>query len=285
MTTKQTITDQLNILLNDFSHESPDTRKSYMSKARRFLVESGDFSRAGMKAYLENMGYNDNSVRTTYYTLKRLCKALGTPFPLDEKQLPPAPDEDELNTPTISVDNIKRLINYWKQSPGDYTTALVFLSTMYGLRSIEMTSIEVLMASFVMKVAKRKGRANKPVMREHLIPAGMEQYLSGYYPISERTVNYTFHKACRAIGYKPREHENWHAVRRALNTAMRDVKTLEPSGTPGIMVEKHIDDMLISRFMRWAKPRSLMTSTYTHHEFADINREMFLVHPFLKLWK
>lgn len=268
--TRDDIIDKLSIFASDLDRKSPATQNYYLCIADKFLTECGDFSRPAMRQFIDNMGYCDNSVRTVYYVLKRLCKALSIPFPLDTEFLPPVPDEDELYTPTTSVGTIHNLINYHKQYPGEYITSLVFLSTMYGLRSIEMTRIEIAKTTFIMTVAKRKGRANKPVIREHLVPEGMMEYLSGYTRISERTVEYTFHKACRAIGYKPQRKENWHSMRRALDTAM---------------VDAHIDNLLIKRFMRWTKNRSDMTNVYYHKDFETVNREMFAVHPFIRYWR
>jgi hypothetical protein len=275
MASKTQIDKQLAIFAGDLGRKSPATRNYYMSIAHKFLTESGDFSRAAMRQYLEGMGYCDNSVRTTYYVLKRLCRALSITFPLDTEFLPPVPDEDEIYTPTVSLDIVTSLVQYWRHQPGEYVTSLVFLSSMYGLRSIEMTDIEVCKSSFIMQVAKRKGRANKPVIREHLIPTGCEKYLDGYVPLSKRSVEYRFPQACRAIGYKRKPKESWHSMRRALNTALMDTK---------MDMSTESKELLIKRYMRWTKKRGDMVNLYYHKDFSDINREIFLVHPILPLW-
>ncbi len=269
MTTKPSITKQLSTFESDLTKKSPRTRSYYISIARKFLVESGDFSRPGMIKFIENTGYCDNSVRTTYYVLKRLCKALEKPFPLDTEFLPPAPDEEEIYTPTISVDDAKRLIAYWRNYPGEYATSLIFLATVFGLRSIEMTNVEVKQNSIIVIVAKRKARKDKPITREYSIPEDKMKYLSGYEQLSEMTVKYTFWKVCRRAGVNRKIRENWHSVKRCLTTIFTDLG---------------INKAMFKRYLRWARDRRDMADVYYHKDFNEIVREMYKVHPFLKLW-
>lgn len=265
----QNITKQLSIFKSDLSKKSPRTRTYYLSIARKFLIESGDFSRPGMIKFLDDCGYCDNSIRTTYWILKRLCKALEIKFPLDIEFLPPPPDEEQIYTPTTSVDNTKRLIAYWKNYPGEYITSLVFLATVFGLRSVELTSVEVKKNSIVVNVAKRKPRKGAQVTREHPIPEDKMKYLSGYEQMSEMTVKYACGKAFRRAGVKRMIKENWHGIRRCLNT---------------ICIDRGINRTLLKRFLRWARDRRDMSDVYYHKEFSEINREIFKVHPFLNLW-
>lgn len=261
---KPIINQQLITLTTDLARKSPRTRTYYRSIAKKFLTESGDFSRAGMIKFLNSIK-NDNSARVSYYVLKRLCKALGKKFPLDKDDLPVLPDEETMQTPTTSLDNTKRLIAYWKNYPGDYVTSLLFLSTVYGLRSIEMTTIKIEGNNIIVSVAKRRGE----VIRKHPVPEEMMKYLSGYDHLSEMSVRYAFWKACRRAGVKRQEKENWHSIRRRLNTTC---------------INLGINRILLKRFMRWARDRRDMSDTYYHEDFGKINNEMFRAHPFLPLW-
>lgn len=260
-----TINKQLAILEADLARKSPRTRLYHHSIAKKFLTESGDFSRSGMLKFLNTINYCDNSVRTAYYVLKRLCKALEIKFPLDEDDLPPPPDEQDIYTPTMSLENTHRIISYWKQFPGTYLTSLAFISTIFGLRAIEMTNVEVGASSIIVNVAKRRRR----VIREHRIPEDMMKYLSGYEPMSEMTVKYAFWKICRRAGVKRRNGENWHSIRRRINTTCIDLG---------------INRILVKRFLRWAKDKRDMADAYYHKEFTEINTEILKVHPFLRLW-
>lgn len=269
MVIKPSIAKQLSILKADLSKKSPRTRAYYLPIVKKFLTESGDFSRPGMIKWMDSTDYCDNSLRTVYYVIKRLCKALEVTFPLDTEFLPPLPDEEDLYTPTTLVDNIKRLIAFWKNYPGHYITSLVFMSTVFGLRSIEMVDIEVRKSSIIVIVAKRRARPEKPIKREHPIPEGLMKYLDGYEPMSEMTVKYGGGKAFRRAGIKRMPKENWHSIRRCLNTACLDA---------------NINKTLLKRFLRWSRDRRDMADMYYHKDFTEINKEIFKLHPFLKLW-
>lgn len=271
MAVATTINKQLSTFEADLGRRSPRTRAYYLPIAKRFLTESGDFSRPGMIKWLDNSGYCDNSIRTVYYVLKRLCKALDNKFPLDTEFLPPLPDEEDIYTPTMSIDNTERVIAYWRNYPGDYLTSLAFMSTIFGLRSVEMTSVEIRKNSIVVIVAKRKPRrGGKRITREHPIPEGMMKYLSGYEPMSEMTVKYAFWKVCRRAGVKRRYRENWHSIRRRIDTTCIDLG---------------INRTMLKRFLRWTRDRRDMADVYYHKDFSEVNTEMFKVHPFLPLWR
>ena len=274
------VEETLSILNNELGRKSPKTRQYYRCIAKRFLEESCDYSRAGMLKWLDSYGC-DNSIRTVYWILLRLCKAVGKPFPLDTDVLPPPVDEDDIHTPIMSTGDINKLITYWKDYAGEYITALIFLSTIYGFRSIEMTTLnlDVEHDSITVNVAKR----HRAVLRTHLIPPGMEVYLVGYQQSSEQTVRTAFAYACRRAGIKREKGKNWHSIRRAVDTAC---------------LNNGIPELLIKRFMRWAKNRTNMTTVYWHLDFTEANKVMFgmiplpdidppkfIKHPYLKYWE
>lgn len=277
----KSIEEQLAILENDLRRKSTDTQSTYKCIAKKFLGESGDFSRFGMMKWLDECGYGDNSLRSAYYVLKRLCKALEVKFPLDSDDLAPIPDEDTIFTPTMLPADVRTLIRFWKQIPGKYNTSLAFISTVFGTRADEMTDIELKKSSLIVTVAKRKAH----VTREHDIPEEYLKYISGYVPMSESSVRYKFWQVTRYAEVKRVDGQNWHSIRRALGTAFKDAR---------------IDEALYKRFMRWAPDRENMASVYTHHPFNEINGILLgqrldypegdkppkmIEHPFLKEWR
>jgi len=278
---QQAINRLIAIFKLDIQRKSPNTLPAYMSYARNFLEFSeGDLSRHKLMQFFEQSGYCDNTLRTVHYALKRLYKSLGEKFPLDSDDLPPAPDEEELTTPTMPPDDIKRLVQYWRLQPDTYPTSLLFLSTMYGFRSIEMTDLEISKTSVVVHVAKKK--RGKVVMREHPIPDGTHQFVAGYEHMSESMIQYTFRSMCHQAGVRREREQNWHSIRRSLTTSC---------------VMMGMDKDLVHEYLRWAKDRSNMVSVYTHVPFAAINNIMFgkapliesdppkyVMHPFLLYW-
>jgi len=257
--------ENLRVFANDIQRKAPTTQKYYLSIARKFMEESGDLSRPGIMTFMNGAGYCDNSLRAAFYVIKHLCKALDVKFPLDKEDLPPLPDDEDIYTPTMTMEEVTRMINYWKEYPGSYPTALLYMSTIWALRAIEMTTIEIHDKSVTVHVAKRRTQ----VIREHPIWGDGMIYLCGYEPLSEKTVGNTFWKICRKAGVKRDEDEGWHSIRRGFATIAQD---------------NGVNPVLVKRYMRWARERGDMASMYYHKPFADINEDMKKCHPFLGLW-
>lgn len=278
-TREAAINKLLDIFHTDIHRKSPDTVEYYLVVARKFLdYTSGDLTRASVLKFFDDSGYCDNSLRTIYYILEHLYTALGIKFPLNKNDLPPPVDEEDVNTPTMSPDNVHRVIQYWRGFPDEYVTSLVFLSTVYGLRATELTDAEVGKKTVVVDVAKRK----RKVLRTHIIPDGCAMFVMGYAQMSESMVKYCFRQAVKRAGVTKRDHESWHSIRRSLYTSCLN------TGLP---------KELIKRYMRWAKDTSDMGSVYFHMPFDEINRVIFGIdpvplsnppkytaHPYLQFW-
>lgn len=277
----KSVEECLAILDSDLIRKAPDTQINYHYLAKKFLTESGDFSRQGMLKWINSTALSDNSLRTAHYMLQRLCKALEVKFPLDKDDLMPLPDEDTLNTPTIEVDDTRQLIRFWRQYPKAYETSLVFISTTFGTRTCEMSATKGLVVtnhSIVVNVGKRKAH----VVREHHIPEQYLPYLSGFENLSETVVRHRFKKCLRHAGLPVKDGMSWHSVRRRLATTYTDM------GLP---------TALWKRFLRWAVDRHDMGSVYFHKSFYEVNDIMLgqiplpdpdnphlIQHPFLREW-
>lgn len=262
----QDVQHYINIFAADITKKSNKTRSTYLSIARKYLEQSNDFARHSMMGFINDIGYSDNGIRTAHYALKRLCKSLDIKFPLDKEDLPPVPDDDDLNSPTMPFEDATNLIAYWKQRPGEYLTSLVFISTMFGPRTIELTRIQVTDHSIIIEVGKRRSK----VFREHPVEPVLKKYLTGYRPMSEQHIRNSFWRAVNQAGVPSVFHSNWHSIRRMLSTAF---------------VDAGINKVMEKRFMRWTKDRRDMADVYFHKDFKDINDEIYKVHPILPLWR
>lgn len=282
---EKTIEQVLEIFKIDIHRKSSETVNYYIPVARKYLLATnGDFTRAAMLNYFDTAGYCDNSLRTIYRVLERLCKSLDIKFPLDSGDLPPPVDEEDINTPIMSPTNVQLLIQYWRGYPDEYVTSLVFLSTIYGLRATEMTDLEIgsgliqynVPMSITVDVAKRK----RKVTRVHLLPSGYELFLHGYHQNNDTDVKLAFNHAIKYANIK--KDGSWHSIRRSLFTSFIN------TGAP---------KELIKRYMRWAKDKSDMGSVYYNADFNQVNKVVFSIesmpftnppqfikHPFLKFW-
>ncbi len=276
----QSISEMLKIFDVDISRKSKDTKSTYHYIANKFLNESGDFSRHGILSWLDSVDLSDNWHRVAHYAISRLCKSLEIKFPLDRDDLAAKPDEDTLCAPIMSSDDVKLLIEYWRNFPGEYTTSLVFMGTVFGRRSSEMSTtkmVDITKNSIVFRIAKRKALT----VREYKLHEQYMKYVTGYENLSENNVRSHFRTALHKAGIKVMENQNWHSIRRRLVTSCDDL------GIP---------DKLYKRFIGWAPTMNDMASVYSHHSFDTVTGIMlgqipnpetgvFVKHPFLEGWK
>ena len=251
---------------------SPRTKQAYLWIARLYLEFSpNDYSRTAMLRFMEHLElrkFSPNSRRLAHYALSRLCRSLEVKFPLDGDDLAPPPDESELNTPTLSNEQVGALIGYAKGWPGAYYTSLLFLSTLYGIRSVEMTDVEIGEGAIRVFMAKKRKREGRPPTRVHILPDNGALFLSSYRPAPEWKVIEAFHEICLDAGVKT-EGGAWHQIKRSLNTQLR-LAGVEPE--------------IVRRFLRWSADRQDMSSVYFHIKPEEIDRMAFAKHPFLSSW-
>lgn len=232
-------------------------------------------SRTTMLRFLEwteNKGWSPNTRRLAHYVLAKLCKSLEKKFPLDADDLATRPTREELRTPFLSMDELGRLIVHQIAIPS-YGTALLFLASVYGFRSTELTNIEIGDGAIRAFLAKKRGSVRQPKI--HLLPPGDGQFLDGYEQMSEGSVIATYHVLCRSAGIKT-SYGAWHMVRRTLDTALH---------LAGVNPE------VITRYIGWEKGTSFgaatgspMVSRYFHMTDEDVDKETFKLHPVLPLW-
>lgn len=154
-------------------------------------------------------------------------------------------------------------------SAHSHLKAYLALSTVFGLRAKELRSIrqdDVNLGERSIFIRTAKGG----IERYHLIPDAIVGYLEGvaFEPITEdqMIVNYRMVEALSGI-----EHQagaGWHSIRRAVATALTEVD---------------VSKVKAVKFLRWRDPS--VYESYVHLEWRSADREIFEVHPFLKMWE
>jgi len=255
--------------------KSPRTKDRYMGITQEYIRFSGGLlDRTTMLKFMESTEnkWSDSSRRLTHYVLKKLCKAMEKPFPLDADDLYPTTAISKLYTPTLSVPTIQSMISWFKPE-GSYTTALLFLSTMYGCRSLELTRIIV--GNNIVTIPLAKKRGGVPLDKTHILPPGMFRHLTEYKNnLSEWLVIQQFHIATSQVTINPVDGA-WHTIRRSLITQ------LQLAG---------VDPEVITRYMGWEKSAtppgaSPMVGRYFHIPDSDIDDMVYRKHPFIEMWR
>lgn len=244
---------------------------SIMKRFYRF--SSGNFTRSEVVGYirkLERGGYAAGTRRLHYGVLKRMFQLAGVEWPFGRKppgELPVSVAEWDVKAPPIDLSDLKLIINGAKDGafPRDWT-ALIGLSSIYGLRRIELMELAPeyldLDGGKLRVVTAKHGRA-----REHLIPEVLKPYLTDY-PFgkySEFKLTQGYHLMREAVGLPYAYGEGFHGVRRTLVTALLYI----------------FPEPIVSDFMRWKKSSMSMVRHYwTPSSPQVVERTVFGLDPF-----
>jgi integrase len=239
--------------------------------------------------YLRRKGYADGTIIRRFSVVHRLAVVNGIPcdFRRDER-----PEVQEINiyTPALDPDDIKAMVDCVRgMLPTGIEVrpehaAFLALSTVYGLRRVELLEIEPQFVdtknqSIFIKTAK-KGR-----QRYHLIPDNIVPYLDAWdfqRRFSKAGMTRMFEQLKDMIGLEAQE-VGWHSIRRSAIAQAWRCGLTEPD---------------IFSFYRWKRPMSNMALRYATAkvvgragEHADlsygdrqVDELVFQVHPFLRFW-
>lgn len=267
----------------------PDADNRYRREAQRFLSYSaGDFSRDTLVAYIEQLKSSDYApttiTRVMVPTVRRLFKANGQEWPLLPGEAPKVKESDIYN-PALDPALVAKLIATARGGGVSRTAkALMALSTIYGVRRIEMASIrpqDIDLHHGTLFVRTAKGGRE----RWHLIPEEIKPYLDiPWKQPSTAKVTRAYQAIEAAAGVQRMYEIGWHAIRRIL------VRMLVIAGVP---------DMMVRNFMRWKRGGSDMQWLYFSSPVVgeggertvasrldtDVDLAVFKVHPFLQLWR
>jgi hypothetical protein len=283
----QTELENLKLVLTSPRLRSPDTLTSYLSIAGQFLTWLGDRLPPGemdLRRYFlhrRDEGISDGSRRTYYGVLKKLYRANHWDWPLELGDRPEAPSET--NTPAFTREEVEQLI----QKRELYSKAERFylaIATIYAPRRIELARIKgrSIKANTIFIDTAKKG-----VKRTHLIPAEIMPYIEAYHPKehSVRALTFMFDRICKkGLGENKRGY-GWHSFRRTIDTLL-----------PTALAKADKPLTLVGYFLRWSRKSigakflgTPMGGVYARPEIMSsdpyfTDKEVFEVHPFLKLW-
>ena len=248
-----------------------DTINLYLSISRKFLSKHKEITEDAIKDYiyeLKTKKYSDNYLRLVHYILCRLAKTNKK----DVDITPPKIEKTKVNQPVFNLEEVKKLIVNCKKYCDIQQQAYVAVSTIWGLRKIEILrirkeDIDKKENTIIIKTAK----GGRP--QAYTIPEKVKDILYSYKweEVSRANIygifNYTLY-LCKFnledyIGY------GFHSIRRALITEM---------------LRAGIDHYTVALWCRWAIPQFGMLPTYTHLVKEDLEKKVYPKHPFLKLW-
>ena len=249
-----------------------ETINLYLNISQKFLSRYKKINEDNIKDYvfeLKEKGFSDNYLRLVHYILCKLAK-------IDKKDIdipPPKIEKMNINQPIFSFEEMKKLILSNKKYCDLQQKAYLVVSTIWGLRKIEILKIrkediDKKRNTIIIKTAK----GGRP--QEYTIPEVVKDILYNYdweevsrariYDIFKYILYLCKFDLKKYIGY------GFHSIRRALITEM---------------LKNGIDNYTVALWCRWSIPQFGMLPTYTHLVKEDLEKKVYPKHPFLKLWK
>lgn len=214
---------------------------------------------------LREQGYRQSSIDVMVRPLKLLAQIQGWSFP--RLAMPKVRDGD-VRRPMFSHEEVCLMIRRGKEVLSARELAYLALSSTYGLRREELTGLGRIDGKVTVETVK-----GGPVTI-HLVPDEIRPYLTGYERTGVRYMSFLFRRIVMKLGISlAGENYGWHAIRRSLATELlyRDVSLIN-----------------VVRFMRWSdgsvKGGFGMLAIYGKRNQEEVDRSVFKVHPFLRIW-
>lgn len=268
---------------------SPTSRNKNVKAVKYFLdFSNGDLSREKLLdfiKFLEKENYTNNTIRKHFLTaLRRFFKVNNLEWPLYSWELPKVSERD-VYAPALDEDVIIQMIEAAKEEKiKPEETAFLALSTTYGLRRIEMATLEEedidLENNFILVKTAKEGRERHHKIPEAIIPY-LKNFRSGFTP---RQLSKVFYRIEKASGLERKPEVGWHALRRSLTR---------------LLIEAGIPEAIVRNFLRWKRSADDMILAYQATTVVgeegesielgkrdkEVDEAVFNKHPFLEKWR
>ncbi|KXB05600.1 hypothetical protein AKJ50_00510 [candidate division MSBL1 archaeon SCGC-AAA382A13] len=273
--------------LNDRKAEDLETyitSKSMWSPVTKFVEEKGlqnDYRETDFIKFLRKVKEKNsmNYAVFSYYSLKNLAEALGIDVKwklVRRKAKLKKPSDREQQKPTLSTEQVEKMVSTVKENGYDYEKFFLALSTSYGCRRIELSRVRE-KDVFDDRILIRTGKGGE--IREQYLPEQIRPIVQSFEFNGNFTVDVlsdVFHDIRKKVKVKKQDRMGWHSLRRGLVTEFRK-KVSQGDG---------YSDADLFKFVRW-KPNSRVTemlSIYDNSDPIEADREMFEIHPFVEMW-
>lgn len=265
----------------DFHGRSSSTKQKYHRALKEVykVIPDLKFSRDNIERFLaikRRKGYKSSVVRFNYFFLKSLVEnVVGGKWPFRKEDIPTKSKEPY--RPVFEESRINEMIGRTRKvslPPADLTRFAI--STTYGARRIELAQLNDDSFDLERKVVRIETR-KRGEPRTHVLPEEIIPYLhpEGLEPVSVGGMSRAFIRIEESLGFTHQKGFGFHSIRRRLATWLDD---------------HSVGEEKIFIFMRWTRRRTILdeyivrTLVETERKQAEVDREIFKIHPFLPAW-
>lgn len=232
------------------------------------------YTRADIILYLGHLRkrkLTQTTIDKNLKVIKLVAKIQGTwEFPkLDMRR----PRDEDIRRTIFSLNDIVSMISLGKLVLSDVEKAYLALSTIYGLRRIEMVTLKPQSIKLDGENSITVHVAKEGPQTTHVIPPEIAPYLGGFKPYRPDTATHMFHRIGTKTGFRFERGYGWHSIRRSLTTEL---------------ILSEASALNVARFMRWSEKTVRrefgMLPLYAKKDQPRIDNEIFRLHPFLPYW-
>jgi len=218
-------------------------------------------------AHLRKRGILQSTIDKDLKAIKLLAEIQGWEYPkLSLRKVSP----DEIRRTILSKESIGSVITLGKYLLNGPELCYLALATIYGLRRIEMTRTN---ASSFSGGHLTVDTAHGGRVTTHLIPPEISPYLGHFQHYEPDSLTHMFHRIALKTGLDTSIGYGWHSIRRSLATEL---------------ILSEASSLNVLRFMRWSEASIRgelgMLAIYARRDQERIDKEIFMMHPFLGFW-
>ena len=249
------------------------TQETYFVYVNRLLDFSGGYLSSEKVSLFLNRKVSKKASPTAYAALKFFCDAIDMPFEVKRNEV--VTKGLARKREALSCEEVKQLIAESKKLFGTIEIGYLLLSTIYGLKRIEIynigeDSIDIDNKVFRIRPVKSTDQARYHVIPNELLPF-MSRLKDGLKSVKRKPpilhYNYLFDEMCVRSNIRLRARHGWESVRRTL------ASELAMSG---------VNSNIIECFMGLKKRETELLRKY---DWKRVDEAAFEKHPFLRGWK
>lgn len=252
---------------------SANTQETYLVYVNRLLDFSGGYLSSEKVLLFLSWKVSKKASPTAYAALKFFCHAIGMPFEVIRNEV--VTKGLAKKREALSCEEVKQLIAESKKLFGTIEVGYLVLSTVYGLKRIEIYNIEEDSFDIDNKVFCIKPEKPTDHKRYHIIPNELLPFISrlkdGLKSVKRKSpilhYNDLFNEMCMGSNIRRRARLGWESVRRTLECE------LAVSG---------VNSNIIDCFMG-LKTRE--TELLLKYDWKRVDKTVFEKHPFLLFWE
>lgn len=244
----------------------------YLRQFCNVTKKTGDWDKKDVIKYLDwvaEQGYTSKTILSSYYGVKSIHDYLDLPFPTLKVRDLPRVSARPIARPFLELEEAEAMISWVKDFGNDLEKLMVAMSSVYGLRRVEMSTLTK--ESFNQPGRVFIQTAKHGVPREHVIPEILDKFIQPgikYLPVGTvHSLTVLYNQISEKMGRARGNREGWHSFRRTLASAL---------------VRAGFSEIEIKHFMRWSDNTS-MVFIYTS-SLRDDDSRVFDRHPMLRMW-